>query len=61
MGCWAAYELLLALKREGYGDPAVACLSAMPWPHIPMDQRPWRQQNVLDEAEFKVGDLQSTA
>eukprot|EP00878_Enallax_costatus_P041452 GHUV01048236.1.p1 GENE.GHUV01048236.1~~GHUV01048236.1.p1 ORF type:complete len:409 (+),score=120.29 GHUV01048236.1:169-1395(+) len=54
MGCWAAYELLLALKQEGFGDPAVACLSAMPWPHMPMEQRPWRQQKTLSEAEFKV-------
>ncbi|KAF6253165.1 Alpha/Beta hydrolase protein [Scenedesmus sp. NREL 46B-D3] len=53
MGCWAAYELLLLLRQAGFPQPAVACLSAMPWPHIPMQQRPWRQQRLLNEARFK--------
>ncbi|WIA19313.1 hypothetical protein OEZ85_003946 [Tetradesmus obliquus] len=53
MGCWAAYELLLLLQQAGFPEPAVACLSAMPWPHIPMQQRPWRQQRLLQEQQFK--------
>uniref|UniRef100_A0A383VJE5 Thioesterase domain-containing protein n=1 Tax=Tetradesmus obliquus TaxID=3088 RepID=A0A383VJE5_TETOB len=53
MGCWAAFELLLLLRQAGFPEPAVACLSAMPWPHIPMHQRPWRQQRLLQEQQFK--------
>jgi hypothetical protein len=42
-------------RPSGLPEPAVACLSAMPWPHIPVEQRPWRQQRLLNEEEFKVG------
>jgi hypothetical protein len=39
----------------GLPDPAAACFSAMPPPHIPFEQRPWRQQKTLNEQQFKVG------
>ncbi|KAF8058893.1 zinc finger CCCH domain-containing protein 24 [Scenedesmus sp. PABB004] len=39
--------------RAGFPEPAVACLSAMPWPGIPEAARPWRRQAALDEAQFK--------
>eukprot|EP00879_Flechtneria_rotunda_P033622 GHRR01037256.1.p1 GENE.GHRR01037256.1~~GHRR01037256.1.p1 ORF type:complete len:201 (+),score=46.85 GHRR01037256.1:2652-3254(+) len=54
MGCWAAYELLLLLRHAGFCEPACCCFSAMPWPHIPMGKRPWRQQKGLGEKEFKT-------
>lgn len=49
-----ATHALLVLVPAGLPDPAVVCFSAMPWPHIPFEQRPWRQQKALSEQEFKV-------
>jgi hypothetical protein len=28
----------------------------MPWPDIPMAQRPWRRQRTLNEQQFMVGE-----
>lgn len=44
----------LLLPLPGLPQPAVACLSAMPWPDMLPAERPWRQQRTLDEQEFIV-------
>lgn len=54
MGCWAAYELLAAARSAGLPPPAAAFFSAMPAPDLPPEQRPWRRQAALGEAEFRV-------
>lgn len=50
----ATHALLVLVPAAGLPDPAVVCFSAMPWPHIPFEQRPWRQQKALSEEELKV-------
>lgn len=54
MGAWTAYEFLLHARANGLAMPVKAFLSAMPHPDIPVEQRPWRQQARLDEAQFQV-------
>lgn len=54
MGAWAAYEFLTHARANGMPLPVKAFLSAMPQPDIPLEQRPWKQQASLDEAQFQV-------
>lgn len=54
MGAWAAYEFLIHARANGLPMPVKAFLSAMPHPDIPFEQRPWKQQASLDEAQFQV-------
>ena len=54
MGAWAAYEFLIHVRANGLPMPVKAFLSAMPHPDIPFEQRPWKQQASLDEAQFQV-------
>ncbi|KAL3140709.1 hypothetical protein ABBQ32_005265 [Trebouxia sp. C0010 RCD-2024] len=54
MGAWTAYEFLLHARANGLAMPVKAFLSAMPHPDIPVEQRPWRQQARLDEAQFQA-------
>ncbi|GLC55787.1 hypothetical protein PLESTB_001028800 [Pleodorina starrii] len=52
-GCWVAFELLRAVRAAGLPQPRVWCLSAMPYPDVPYDKRPWRRQRTLDDTDFK--------
>ena len=54
MGAWAAYEFLIHARASGVSMPSKAFLSAMPQPDIPLEQRPWKPQASLDEAQFQV-------
>ena len=54
MGAWAAYEFLIYARANGVPMPVKAFLSAMPQPDIPLEQRPWKQQANLDEAQFQA-------
>lgn len=54
MGAWAAYEFLNHARANGLSMPVQAFLSAMPHPDIAFEQRPWKQQASLDEAQFQV-------
>jgi hypothetical protein len=38
----------------GLPPPCKVLLAAMPTPDIPFQQRPWRQQHLLNDAQFKV-------
>jgi medium-chain acyl-[acyl-carrier-protein] hydrolase len=53
VGTWIAFEFLQACRNAGVPLPILAFLSAMPSPDIPFEQRPWRQQRLLNEEEFK--------
>ncbi|KAL3147970.1 hypothetical protein ABBQ38_014265 [Trebouxia sp. C0009 RCD-2024] len=53
MGAWTAYEFLLHARANGLPMPVKAFLSAMPHPDMPFEQRPWRQQARLDQAQFQ--------
>ncbi len=57
MGTWNAFEFLHLARAAGLPMPQAAFLSAMAAPDIPTAQRPWRQQRLLSEADFKVGFL----
>ncbi|KAL4451499.1 hypothetical protein ABPG75_007161 [Micractinium tetrahymenae] len=52
VGTWNAYEFLRLAQRQGLPMPRQAFLSAMASPDIPWEQRPWRQQRGLNEAQF---------
>jgi surfactin synthase thioesterase subunit len=53
VGTWLAYEFLSLLKQKGGIPPPLRVfISAMPSPNIPFNQRPWRQQRTLEEADF---------
>jgi len=53
VGTWLAYEFLSLLKLKGGIPPPIRVfISAMPSPDIPFNQRPWRQQRTLKEADF---------
>ncbi|KXZ41714.1 hypothetical protein GPECTOR_309g844 [Gonium pectorale] len=52
-GCWAAFETLRAARAADLPMPAAWCLSAMPYPDLPHDQRPWRPQRGLRDVDFK--------
>ena len=53
LGTWVAYEFLAAARAQGLPAPRHASLSALCAPDLPFDQRPWRQQRLLDEEDFK--------
>lgn len=42
MGAWLAFELASAARDAGIHPPRRLLLSAMPPPHTPLEQRPWR-------------------
>lgn len=52
VGTWIGYEFLQACKVAGVPMPKIAFISAMPPPDIPVEERPWRQQRNLNEADF---------
>lgn len=54
VGTWVAYEFLLAARAACLPEPRAAFLSAMPAPDLPPEQRPWRAQRGLSEAQFMV-------
>lgn len=53
MGCWAAYELMRAIRAQQAPLPAHAVLACMPSPTIPPASRPWTPQHTLDDAAFQ--------
>lgn len=61
MGAWFAYEFLCHARASGLPMPLKVFLSAMPHPALPLNQRPWKQQSSLDEAEFQVKHMQPLA
>lgn len=62
VGTWNAYEFLTLARARGLPMPRRAFLSAMAPPDLPPQQRPWRQQRALPEADFKasVGLIRAT-
>jgi len=54
VGCWNAFEFLQLARERGLRMPSRVFLSAMANPTIPLDSRPWRQQHLLSEEQFKV-------
>ncbi|EIE19364.1 alpha/beta-hydrolase [Coccomyxa subellipsoidea C-169] len=53
VGTWNAFEFLMLAQSEGVPMPRHVFLSAMAAPNIPTEQRPWRRQHSLSEADFK--------
>ncbi|GMH38250.1 hypothetical protein BSKO_06134 [Bryopsis sp. KO-2023] len=53
MGTWVAYEFLVLARARGLQMPQKLFISGMPSPDIPSTDRPWRQQNSLNDEEFK--------
>lgn len=54
VGCWNAFEFLQLARQRGLRMPSKVFLSAMAAPTIPPESRPWRQQHLLSEEQFKV-------
>ena len=54
VGTWNAFEFLMLARSEGVPMPRHLFLSAMAAPDIPVEQRPWKRQRSLSEADFKV-------
>ena len=54
VGTWNAFEFLALARSQGLPMPQQAFLSAMAAPDIHPQQRPWRQQRMLPEADFMV-------
>lgn len=53
VGTWNAFEFLMQARSQGL-MPRHVFLSAMAAPDIPVEQRPWRQQRFLSEADFQA-------
>lgn len=53
MGAWVAFEFLCYARSMGLPMPCKVFISAMPYPAIPFNERPWKQQATLDEKEFQ--------
>ncbi|CAL8468350.1 g7890 [Coccomyxa elongata] len=53
VGTWNAFEFLMQARSQGLPMPRHVFLSAMAAPDIPVEQRPWRQQRSLSEADFQ--------
>ncbi|GAB4813687.1 hypothetical protein N2152v2_000733 [Parachlorella kessleri] len=53
VGTWVAYEFLCAARQQGLPMPRHAFLSGFASPDLPEVQRPWRQQRLLGEQDFK--------
>lgn len=54
MGAWVAFEFLCYARSMGLPMPCKVFISAMPYPAIPFNERPWKQQATLNEREFQV-------
>lgn len=54
VGTWNAFEFLMLARSQGLPMPRHVFLSAMAAPDIPVEQRPWRQQRFLSEADFQA-------
>eukprot|EP00241_Pyramimonas_parkeae_P012643 CAMPEP_0114252412 /NCGR_PEP_ID=MMETSP0058-20121206/15823_1 /TAXON_ID=36894 /ORGANISM="Pyramimonas parkeae, CCMP726" /LENGTH=274 /DNA_ID=CAMNT_0001366345 /DNA_START=70 /DNA_END=895 /DNA_ORIENTATION=+ len=52
-GSWIAYEVALALRREGLPAPSIFIVSDFPAPQTPLDLRPWKVSKDLSEKEFQ--------
>ncbi|KAG1660251.1 hypothetical protein FOA52_007648 [Chlamydomonas sp. UWO 241] len=52
MGSWVAFELLLLARSRGLPMPQAWFLGAMPAADLPVQQRPWRVSDTLNEADF---------
>lgn len=53
VGSWCAFEFVRLAASLGFHAPALACLSGFPAPDIPLELRPWRVNESLDDAAFK--------
>mmetsp|Transcript_12335 Transcript_12335/g.32793 ORF Transcript_12335/g.32793 Transcript_12335/m.32793 type:complete len:350 (+) Transcript_12335:2-1051(+) len=51
-GSWMAYEVALEMRRNGMADPVLLVVSNWPAPQTPLNARPWRRVDALDNDEL---------